>query len=701
MTPSTTIRLLRKFPAVSFFFFLLLLASSPAPARPRTPPVPPRLQAQNLPPASSPAEQGKFRLHKFEQPIGEETYSITSANGSQSVDMKFQFTDRGQHVPLHATLRAAADGTPQFFEISGSTSRISTVNEAVDVQPSKIRIRNGKVWSEAPRPPSFFTIEGYAPATDQMLLIRYWKSHGMPATLPTFPHGSVQISLRGQDEVPFQAGTAKLSRFSIGGLIWGNETLWMDSSDHLAAVVTVDAEFDHFEAVRDDFESSLPSFVSWAAQDGMARLASISSGISGVRSDLLAITGATLVDAAGHPPLPNATVLVSHGRISAIGPSSKIKIPKAAKRFDAHGMTLLPGLWDMHAHFEQVEWGPLYLAAGATTVRDVGNETEFITSVRDAIASGSGLGPRMFLAGLVDGQGPLALGVNRVTTPAEARAAVDHFHSLGFQQMKIYSSVKLEEVQAVAAEAHRLGMTVTGHIPEGMNAYQGVDAGMDQINHIQYIMDILHPPFPAGMSRIDRFKALANLDLSSPDATRALQFLKAHNTVIDPTLSIFELFTASPSHPVQAFEPGVLKVAPELRVPLTNTGVPDSFQPVAAAVFAKEVAAVGALHREGIRIIAGTDQAVPGHSLHRELELYVQAGFTPLEAIQAATIVPASVLGVDADSGTVEVGKRADMILTEGNPLDSIHNIRNVRFVITSGVLYNCADLWRSVDFEP
>ena len=118
-------------------------------------------------------------------------------------------------------------------------------------------------------------------------------------------------------------------------------------------------------------------------------------------------------------------------------------------------------------------------------------------------------------------------------------------------------------------------------------------------------------------------------------------------------------------------------------------------------VFAKELAVVGALHKAGVPIVAGTDQTVPGHSLHREIELYVQAGFTPMEAIQAATIVPARVMGLDKEVGTVEAGKRADVIILDGNPLESIHNIRKVEFVITNGVMYNCAELWRSVGFQP
>ena len=140
---------------------------------------------------------------------------------------------------------------------------------------------------------------------------------------------------------------------------------------------------------------------------------------------------------------------------------------------DAHGKTILPGLWDMHAHFEQVEWGPIYLAAGVTTVRDCGNEFEFITAVRDAIAQGHGLGPRLLLAGIVDGTGTYTIGVERIDTPEQARMWTDRYHAAGFQQMKIYSSVKLEEVKVVADEAHRLGMTVTGHVPEGLERLSG------------------------------------------------------------------------------------------------------------------------------------------------------------------------------------------------------------------------------------
>ena len=485
------------------------------------------------------------------------------------------------------------------------------------------------------------------------------------------------------------------------GLIWGRETLWFDASRNLIAAISTDAEFDHFEAIREGYESALGDFVGRAGADGMSALAELSKGISGSRASTIAIVGGTLIDGTGAAPVQDAAVVIHKGRIVAAGPRSKVKIPKHANVVDAQGKTILPGLWDMHAHFEQVEWGPIYLAAGVTTVRDCGNEFEFITAVRDAVAQGHGLGPRLLLAGIVDGTGTYTLGVERVDTEEQAREWTDRYHAAGFQQMKIYSSVKLEELKAVADEAHHLGMTVTGHIPEGLNAYQAIEAGQDQINHIQYVADIMHAPFPSDMSRADKRKAIANLDLDSPEAQKALTFLKEHHTVIDPTMALMEFFTATTAKPPASFEPGVNKVAPELAEQLTDVAPPNDRSEIGEKVYEKELAIVGALHRAGIPVVAGTDQTVPGHSLHREIELYVQAGFTPMEAIQAATIVSARAMGLEKESGTVEKGKRGDLILVNGNPLDDIHNIRNVEYVITNGTMFHAAELWQSVGFKP
>jgi len=647
-------------------------------------------------------EQGKFTLHKFEQPLGEETYEIRRDGDSLFVKIDFKFTDRSSPVPLSTTFRGAQDLTPQSFQIKGRTARPVSIDESVSIDGSTVHLRTRDKQSDSAAPSGpFFTIAGYAPTTMQMLMVRYWASHGSPTQLATLPSGSVKIEPRGQDTIHVGDKDEKLDRYTVEGLIWGRETLWFDSNRNLVAAITTDAEFDHFEAIRDGYEKALGDFVGRAGSDNMGALADISKGIPGSHSSTLAIVGATLIDGTGAAPVEDSAVVIQNGRIKAVGPQSKIKIPKDANVVDAKGKFLLPGLWDMHAHFEQVEWGPIYLAAGVTTVRDCGNEFEFITAVRNAISQNHGLGPRLLLAGVVDGTGPMALGVQRVDTLEQARQWTDRYHDAGFQQMKIYSSVKLEELKAVADEAHRLGMTVTGHVPQGLNAYQTIEAGQDQINHIQYVVDIMHAPFPKDMSRPDRMKRLADLDLDSPDAKKAVSFLKDHHTVVDPTMALFELFSATTARPPASFEPGVEKIAPELAQQLTDVEPPSERSEISDKVFQKEIAVVGILHRAGIPVVAGTDQAVPGHSLHREIELYVQAGFTPMEAIQAATIVPARAMNLEKESGTIEKGKRGDLIILNSDPLADIHNTRNVEYVITNGTMYHTAELWQSVGFKP
>jgi imidazolonepropionase-like amidohydrolase len=637
-------------------------------------------------------ETGKFRLHKFQQAIGEESYEVTRDGDTLVLKSEFKFTDRGSPVPLTTSLRTRQDLTPLAYDIKGKISRLSDIDTSVEVNGATAKIREGTQTREAATADRFFTISGYAPVSVQMMMVRYWASKGGKGTLKTLPGGEVTIESRGKDTIEANGKRIELDRYSISGVIWGRESLWFDSSKNLIATVCVDAEFDHFEAIREGYETALNVFVAKAADDGMAGLSELSNRLSPKRKGALAITGATLIDATGAAPVADSVVVIDGARIVAAGPRAAVKIPKGATIIDGRGKTLLPGLWDMHAHYEQVEWGPIYLAAGVTTVRDVGNEFEFIKTVRDAIKAGHGLGPRMLLAGIIDGDSRSALGVIRANNAEEAREVVTRYKNAGFDQIKIYSSVKPDVLKAICDEAHKQGLTVTGHVPNGLNAMQAVEAGMDQINHIQYLPPVLK-------SKDQKPGTPINFD--SPEAQATIQFFKAHHTVIDPTMALMELILHTSDVPVASFEPGIAKVAPELAGPLNNTGQPAAAAQQVKATYDMWLATITALHRAGITIIAGTDQAVPGHSLHREIELYAKAGFTPLEAIQAATIVPARVMGLDKEVGTVEAGKRADLILVEGDPLQSISNLRNVKWVVAGGRLFNPADLWQSVGFKP
>jgi len=221
-------------------------------------------------------------------------------------------------------------------------------------------------------------------------------------------------------------------------------------------------------------------------------------------------------------------------------------------------------------------------------------------------------------------------------------------------------------------------MTVTGHVPNGMTIVQAAEAGMDQVAHLA-------------------IRGEAGTD----DVTKTIAVLKARGTVIDPTQSWNELLGHAAGTPVSAFQPGLEKVPPPLNRIFSNAGAAGIDAATARTRLERGLRIVKALRDAGVPVVAGTDEGVPGHSVHREIELYVEAGFTPMQALQAATIVSARAMKLDAELGTIEKGKRADMVVLNANPLDAIRNIRNVRWTISSGRVYDAAALWRSARFTP
>ncbi len=655
--------------------------------------------------------KGAITLFKFAKAIGRESYVISQRDHRIELQDNFLFTDRGTPVPLRTTFVADGRLEPLRLRTEGSTSRTSSVQDDLEVRGDVARLLRGGLASKKAFPAGGFLIDGYSPVAMQELLLRFWQAHGRPATIPVLPAGGlVRIRPAEGMEVPASgvnanasgvnakaaSATQTLIGYTISGLIWGEESVWTDSTGALIALVGTDAEFDHFEAVREGYEGSLPRFIARAAASELADLAALGAAERSQPTGRLAIVGATLIDGRGGAPVPDSVVLVEDGRIRAVGREGQVAVPAGATVLDAHGKWLLPGLWDMHAHVEQVEWGPIYLASGVTTVRDCGNEFDFITSVRDAIAGGRGLGPRILIAGIVDGSGPQSLGAVIADTPEQARAVVARYKAAGALQIKLYSSIKPELVPVFAAAAHRLGMTVTGHVPTGMTTTQAVQAGMDAINHVQYPT--------VDLERLEGFKPDSRsiaLRFDTPAARAMLGVFQSHGTVFDPTLAIYELMLHARTVPVASFEPGVTHVAPELRQTLEGGGAPAGEAAGAQSRFAAMVAMVGALHRAGLPIVAGTDQAVPGYSLDRELALYVEAGLTPMEAIATATRVPAEVMGLAAEVGTVETGKRADLVLLDADPLADIRAMRRVWRTIAAGAVYEPAPLWRSVGFTP
>ncbi len=636
-----------------------------------------------------------YVLHKFMQPIGEETYSISAGPGWRKIESKFRFVDRGSPVENHATLETGTDYKPKHLNLTGLIARGSRGDLDIAVrEDGTAMVKDIEQTRTVKVSKGSCAVAGYAPVAFQENLLRTWMAFGKPPSMPLLPTGSVQIRLTAKD----QFGSEILDRYSVSGLVWGLETIWMNSKNQLAAVMTRDAEFDHFEAVAPEYKNYLPKFAGLAGQDATLELAKTIQGLGSDASETYALVGGRVFD--GQRLIENGYVLIWGDRIYQSGPwNGKQKFPKGTKIINVHGKTVMPGLWDLHAHYEQAEWGPCYLAAGVTTVRDCGNVTEFITGVRDSLRKGQGVGPQILLAGLVDGDSPRALGINRVNSAADAKAKVAMFKAAGFQHMKIYSSVTLDNVRAICEEAHKAGMSVTGHIPDGMTTKQGVEAGMDMINHIQYLVSyILEKNGVEPKSSKDVLAAMETFDPNSPEVQAKLKFLKDHHTVVDPTIALMELFMHDPDRPARTFEPGITKVPAELQGPMAGMAAGGTKDTDRALQFM--IRLVGILRHAGVPIIAGTDQAVPGHSLHRELELYVKGGLTPIEALQTATTVPSKALNIP-NTGWIKPGCVADLIVVDGDPTKHIEDSRKVSMVFARGRKYDPAKLWRAIGFTP
>ncbi|MEO7156609.1 MAG: amidohydrolase family protein [Vicinamibacterales bacterium] len=629
-------------------------------------------------PPSAPADSATILVSLIGRPVGREVYSSKAAGNRTEYTADLDLTERGSRLQVASTLQVGSDLTPTEFSVKGKSYRFVNVDTSVKVAGGMATVTSlGETKSfEAPR--RFFTAQSYAPLSARALLVRYWERHGKPATLPVLPGEptrDVRIERRGSDAVLAGGRTIRLRRFSVDGIVWGRETVWLDESNRFAAIVSR-IHILPIEGVREDLKDSLPALQASAVADRIADLSRWVKEVPPVAEHAYVLSGARLIDGTGVAPTDDTVIVVREGRIAAVGPRASTPIPAGLRVLDVKGATIAPGLWDMHAHAAQIEWLPAYLAAGVTTFRDMGGEQPFLTAMRDAIASGTGLGPRVLLAGLVDGDATGAFGAVVASTPAQGRAIVDRYKAAGFNQMKLYSLLQPDVVSAITARAHELGMTVTGHVPAALGLTRAVEAGMDHVAHLPI-----------------------NGDPQSQQTRAVIDLLARRKTVIDPTLPWNELLGHAPETALDSFEPGFAH-APAALLANYRSVKNDTDAHTAKQRVRDSETMVKALFDAGVPIVAGTDGALPGYSLLRSIEMYVDAGMTPAQAIESATRVPAESMGMAADSGTIAVGKRADMIVLNADPLAAISNIRNIRWTIANGRVMQPARLWAAAGFK-
>ncbi len=384
-----------------------------------------------------------------------------------------------------------------------------------------------------------------------------------------------------------------------------------------------------------------------------------------------AITHVTVIDCSGIAARPNSTVIISGGRIVSVGPSETVKIPTAAHAVDGNGKFLIPGLWDMHGHLTDAteDAFPLLIMNGVTGVRDMGGDLAQIDRWRSEIESGARVGPHIIRAGpFVDG--PKEGVTNRLTvrTPEEARRAVHDLKAKGVDFIKVHNALPPAAFFALMDEAHKEHISVAVHLPKNVSSAEASDAGVVSLEHVETMYESAMWRKGATAKTVEQ----AQDEILGPIGQQLFQRFVKNGTWYVPTLV--------------AYERGFVLWSND----------PESLKP-RLNVHEKNIEVVRMMHKAGVQIMAGSDFSdwgiVPGIDLHNELALLVEAGFTPMEALQAATLNPAKFLGKTDTYGTIQAGRVADLILLDMNPLEDISHTRKIHAVVLGGRFFPIASL--------
>ena len=648
--------------------------------------------------AQTSAEQRSDKILIQGNAAGMQTEQI-DATGTAHVEYSYNDRGRGDHIT--ATWKLDAAGVPTEYEGHGNDYIKAPIKEQFEVKDGKARWKNRSEQGEQAITGEAFYIPANAPSEFSGVLARALLK-APDHKLSLLPAGEASIQESGKVSVDGASGKVELIQYRITGLGFTPQTIWLDHDGNTAASIS-----GWFSVIPAQYEPAIPQLQAAQQAADNAWSGRLAHQLARVPKGDLVIRNARLFDPRDLSVKPGMSVLVRGDRVVRVALDADMKPSADAEIIDAHARFLMPGLWDNHQHFSDVE-GALDLANGVTSSRDMANDTDNFLKRVARFDDGTELGPRVLKAGIIDGTGEFAGPTKmRVDTAEQAIQDVDWYADHGYVQIKIYSSVKPELVPIIADRAHARGLRVSGHVPAFMSARQFVEGGADEIQHLNFIeLNFLFPEVKETRNR-DRFIKVAEhareFTPDKPEVRDFIAFLKQHHTVLDPTMGAFEgLFCGDPTVVTPGLEEIAPRFPPQVRRLLLSGAleVPKDKEAAYREAFPAMLRLLKALYDAGIAIIPGTD-GLAGYMLHHELELYVRAGIAPAEVLRMATLTPALVMGVNKDRGVIAAGKLADMVLIDGDPTQNIREINKITTVIKGDKVYDTAAIEKALGIAP
>ena len=633
------------------------------------------------------------------KPSGEQVVERT-ADGL--VRVHFSYRDNGRGPDLDEEFRLAPEGGFSEYRIKGTTTFGSVVDEHFR------RDGDHATWTSTSEhgertvhgPAMYAPLNGTFEAASVAIASAAANAEGK---LPLLPAGTLVQRKVEEVEVAVDGKPQRVQLLVQTGQGLSPGFVWATTgpSPRLFALVSPG-----FAAVHPGAEAAIETLLAHQQKAEAALLVEMAGKLMHPMDGLTAIRNARVFDSEHATLGAPSDVYVLRGRITAVLPAGS-PMRGVEHEIDAAGRVLLPGLFDMHTHVSRWDGG-LHLSVGITTVRDMGNDNAMIQKMIDEIANGTLLFPQIVPAGFLEGESPYSARIGFViSTQQQAKDAVDWYAEHGYPQLKVYNSFPKQMVRETVAYAHERGMRVSGHVPVFMRAQDVVEQGFDEIQHInQVLLNFLVTP-TTDTRTLERFRLpaekVADMDFDSRPVKDFIALLVAHHTVIDPTVATFNNFQQRDGELSQEFAAIADHMPLDVQrgFHVATMKIPDDATAARyRRSYAKMVEFVGRMYRAGIPLVAGTDD-LAGFTLQRELHLYVDAGMTPSQVLQIATWNGAKYTRTLGERGSVTPGKRADLVLVDGDPTKDIDDIRKVALVITQGRVVAPAEVDRALGIVP